>query len=226
MTKIIIIFTICTLLSTATVLLLFYFKSQSVKNKLLQINKGLDKETKNLLEMDEAITKAMQYVTEMRPLAEASERIGRVDEIKSDLAQENSKLKSLEEQMTAYQTKIDEFINGREDTRLLEERNKSIIQELIAKKKEMFENSLNVEKDLQQIESEIDNITKQSVVNEEQKEALLNVALSLANCQKQLVSIREKFETEASNFQNLENQYNDLQVEYKKLKEKGRIQPK
>lgn len=180
----------------------------------------MDEQEQAVRKLDEEIQAALNYVSPMVPLADAVKREQDIAALRNEMAAESKKLGDLDGQLSKLQTAVEAAEASHNELKKGKEDSESLADEIRARKDDLASEAKRLEGDLVQSRAQLDVLSEEVTLNQQQKSALNSVTSALENASKQLISLNEIYTVASTRFTNLETQYRELEKEFTKLVEK------
>ena len=170
--------------------------------------------------IDENITKALDYATNLLPLSEYNELIKRKNEFDDNLTNERTKLDLLEAKLSEIQTKVTAEEESHSNLKKGREESINLANSIKEKKAQLEANQKRLSEDLNNSRTQLNVLSSETKLTPEQEIGLNLIKTTLSNSQEQLNALSQTYKQSSTRFATLHGQYSDLEKEFTKLIEK------
>lgn len=206
--SLLIVGTICTLL----LFFLFSIKQKKISSQVAVMIDNIDKRKNEINNLDQKLTEAVNYLSQMQPLDLALELEEKIKKLKNENEAESLNVATTEQKQKEIQEQLQSYKSTKENSTAI---NKiSTAQNAVSKVTEVLDSEI----DLNHLAEELANfVQKTETIDNKDKEILREAEITLGKFQGHLSSLIQTYNTANKRVAGLDAQYQELQQEYQKL---------
>jgi hypothetical protein len=173
-----------------------------------------------ILIVDGAIEKAVQYASDLVPFNDAIERQEKEKIMKLELDKELSALAVLEIKLNELKLEVEENEKEYNDIKKGKESSQELNEAIKASKSGLTSQNIELQNKIENTLNNISTFTTKTKLNPNQEAGFKLINNNIKNANKQLGILIQSYNQSSTRFLNLYGQFNDLEMEFSKLVEK------
>lgn len=170
--------------------------------------------------IDTATVQALEYAEELIPFDEAIERQEKEAVMKAELNKQLSTLSNIESKLSDLKLEVEETEKEYNEIKKGKESAQEVSDNIKSKKDSLKSENLALQNSIKEVFDALKSFTSTTKLNPNQEAGFKLITENVQLANKQLESLVASYNQSSGRFQNLHDQFNDLEVEFSKLVEK------